>query len=115
MNPRTIQHTQSHLRLHLHTTYLTIYIYIHTLTEYQVYTEYTERSRITRTHLFATELLGVKGGRTAGGEKNKRKADKKRKKKYFKNFSDVLKKHFYPSVLTSYDVILQNVYRRRKI
>lgn len=28
-------------------------------------------------------------------------------------FSDVLKKHFYPSVLTSYDVILQNVCPKR--
>ena len=120
----TPTNTQSHLRLHLHTNYLTFNIYTHTHTRthrQRRNIKYTHSirsgqasQRLTRppaTSSLSTELLGDKGGSTAGGGKKKKLKRKQKKIKYFKIFSDVLKKHFYPSVLTSYDVILQNVYR----
>lgn len=75
-------YTQSHLRLHLHTNYLTFDIYIHRHQQNIKYTQSirsgqaSQEHKVSR-HLFATELLGVKGGSTAGEEKIKNKSKKK--------------------------------------
>lgn len=84
-------YTQSHLRLHLHTNYLTFDIYIHRHQQNIKYTrsirsgQASQEHKVSR-HLFATELLGVKGGSTVGEEKIKNKSKKKNKtdKKKFK-------------------------------
>lgn len=128
MNPQPNQHTHSHTCACTCTQLFDIFTYIHTHIHrissiHRVYGA-AKHHKNTNTHIHThtrsvatsspLNCREVKGGSTAGEEEIKQQQQQKKqqkKEKYFKNFSNVLKKHFYPSVLTSYDVILQNVDR----
>lgn len=76
--------------LHVHTDYVTFYIYAHTQTEYQVYTKYTEQPSITRTHSVLPPLhlpvsWRLKEEAQRGGGKKKKK---KRTLNFFKCFEE---------------------------
>lgn len=77
-----------------HNLFDILHIYIHTSTEYQVYTEYKERPSITRTHAVSSHLLTTKllgGGGLKEETQWEKENDKKTNKKikYFKRFFQI--------------------------